>query len=70
MKLDRGTLCSDIMLEALRVQKGELRIEDFWHYLTELDLVFKPGDALQSILVKNRPKNKDVDYQEFYDKRK
>jgi len=61
VKLDRGTLCSDIMLKALEIEKGNLRAEDFWHWLTEIDLVIKPGDSSHSVLVSLKDALKDKD---------
>ena len=39
----------------------EDEIDSVCSLLSDLDLVFKPGDASQSILVENLPKNSKVD---------
>jgi len=56
MKLDRGTVCPDIMLKALEMSQGTLKPEHFWFWLADLDLVFKPNDTSQSVLVESKPK--------------
>ncbi len=70
MKLDRGTICSDILVKALDVSRRTMKPEDFWRWLTEIDLVFKPGDASQGILVENKPENTEIDWIEVYKQEK
>lgn len=55
MKLDESAI-KDIMRTAIRVYKDEMSSVEFWEYLHELDLVFKPGDSSQSVLVENKCK--------------
>ncbi len=73
MKLDDTVVQSvmDRMVELfVKTPRPRFMLVQMRKKLYELDLVIKPYDASQSILVENRPKNKDVDYQELYDKNK
>jgi hypothetical protein len=46
------------MIRALDVKNGGCSPTEFVHWLYDLDLVFKPGDSSQSVLVQNNRKKR------------
>ena len=69
MKLDKSVV-NTILSIAYHCDEFDLPYKVFSEKIQEIDLVFKPGDASQSILVENVPKNKEVDWSEVYNKEK
>lgn len=69
MKLDESVIWS---IENCAWQSCDRRgdPDQLQEFLKNLDLVFKPGNASQSILVKNLHKNDNIERSEVYKKRK